>query len=273
MSSLPLLGGNNGAASGINKGGQIAGYAQTSVTDSGCPPYQTTRGVLWDKGKAQSLSHVGGDPDSVAYGINNRGEVVGYSGTCTAANHAVSWKNGTPVSLPDLGQGALAFFINDQGQIVGEVASANGETAYGALWNDGKITNLGTLPGDVAALATGINNHGQVVGSTIDSNNDWSHGFIWENGEMKDLNTMFPASSNLYATMANEINEHGQISGMATVLSGPDAGKIHAFLATPVNECAGPSIADVARTLPKITLPANVGKQLLLRLGPGRFGR
>jgi hypothetical protein len=31
--------------------------------------------------------------------------------------------------------------------------------------------------------------------------------------------------------MANEINERGQISGMAIVLSGPDAGNIHAFLA------------------------------------------
>jgi hypothetical protein len=28
----------------------------------------------------------------------------------------------------------------------------------------------------------------------------------------------------------------GQISGMGTVLSGPDMGKLHAFLATPVNE-------------------------------------
>jgi hypothetical protein len=32
--------------------------------------------------------------------------------------------------------------------------------------------------------------------------------------------------------MANAINERGQISGMATVLSGPNAGKIPAFLAT-----------------------------------------
>jgi probable HAF family extracellular repeat protein len=75
-----------------------------------------------------------------------------------------------------------------------------------------------------------------VVGSTWDSNFNWSHGFIWENGVMIDLNTLFPASSNLFATMANKINERGQISGMATVLSGPHAGDIHAFLATPVNE-------------------------------------
>ena len=38
-----------------------------------------------------------------------------------------------------------------------------------------------------------------------------------------DLSALFPASANLYATMANSINERGQISGMATVLTGPNA--------------------------------------------------
>jgi hypothetical protein len=90
---------------------------------------------------------------------------------------------------------------------------------------------------------------------------------------MTDPNTLFPASSNLYATMANEINDRGQVSGMATVLTGPNTGKIHAFVATPVNASVGKSVADVARTLPKITLPANVGKQLLQRFGLGRFER
>jgi len=133
------------------------------------------------------------------------------------------------------------------------------------------ITSFNTLPGDYFSFGEGINNQGQAVGSTQLQNGDWSHAFIWQNGVITDLNTLFPASSNLYATMANSINEHGQISGMANVLSGPNAGKIHAFLATPVNASVGKSVADVARTLPKITLPANVGKQILHRLGVGRF--
>ena len=52
--------------------------------------------------------------------------------------------------------------------------------------------------------------------------------------------------------MANKINERGQISGMATVLSGPHAGDIHAFLATPVNESVGTSVADVCTYTPAI---------------------
>jgi hypothetical protein len=90
---------------------------------------------------------------------------------------------------------------------------------------------------------------------------------------MTDLNTLFPASSNLYATMANKINERGQISGMATVLSGPHAGDIHAFLATPANESIGTSVAEVAPTHPKSNSPTNVNKQLLHRFVLSRLAQ
>jgi probable HAF family extracellular repeat protein len=276
MRALPTVGGNNGQASAINNRGQIAGYAETATVDSGCPPYKIALPVLWEKGKAQPLPTVGTDPDGAAYGINDQGQAVGYSGTCPAALHAVLWQNGTVSALPDLGypRSNLAWAINDQGQIVGQVRSADGTTKYATLWQNGTMTNLGLLPGDFGASASGINHQGQVVGSAWDSNFNWSHGFIWQNGVLTDLNMLFPASSNLYVVMANKINDRGQISGMALVVSGPHTGKeIHAFLATPVNASVGASVADVARTLPKITLPANVGKQLLQRFGPGRFER
>jgi probable HAF family extracellular repeat protein len=109
------------------------------------------------------------------------------------------------------------------------------------------------------------------VGSTLDSGFNWAHAFIYQDGKMTDLNTLFPASSNLFATMANKINERGQITGMATVLSGPHAGDIHTFLATPVNERIDRSVADVAPTHPKSNLPTNVNKQLLQRFRLGRI--
>jgi probable HAF family extracellular repeat protein len=279
MSALPTLGGNNGQASAINNSGQIAGYAENGIVDSTCPPNTTNNRivlpVLWKKGIAQGLPTVGSDPDGAAFGINNQGEAAGYSGTCTAANHAILWENGTAIPLPDLGVAgaSLGIAINDRGQIVGQVASADGTTYYGALWQNGTITSLGTLPGDFTSFAEGINNQGQVVGSTQDSDYNWSHAFIWQNGVMTDLNTLFPASSNLYATMANSINEGGQISGMATVLSGPDEGDVHEFLATPVSAGIGTSVADVAPTHPKSNLPPNVSKPLLQRFGLGQFGR
>jgi probable HAF family extracellular repeat protein len=274
LSALPTLGGNNGSASDINNRGEIAGTAQTTVSDPTCSPtkpLQTVLPVLWEKGRVRALPTVDHDPDGVAFAINDQGQAVGGTGDCAGANHAVSWENDTAVKLEDLGYGATAQGINHQGQIVGIVNSPG--TIYAALWENGALKNLHTLPGDWAAIATGINNRGQVVGSTLDTGFNWVHGFIYQDDVMTDLNTLFPASSNLYARMADKINERGQIVGMATVLSGPHTGDIHAFLATPVNESVGTSMADVARTLPEPNLPANVSKQLLQRFGLGRFER
>ena len=106
----------------------------------------------------------------------------------------------------------------------------------------------------------------------MDSHNDWSHGFIWQNNVITDVNTLFPANSNLFAVMADKINDRRQISGMAIVMSGPDEGNIHAFLATPVDGSMGLSVADVAPTRPKSNVPVTVSKQQLQRLGLVHFG-
>src|ERR1700722_7052468 len=178
MSALPTVGGNNGQASAINNRGQIVGYAENGIVDSTCPPGITNNRVdlpvLWHKGKAQTLPTIGSDPDGVVYGINNQGQAVGYSGTCTVANYAVMWENGTATALPDLGDpGDIAYAINSHGQIVGQAVNSDG-TPLATLWQNNTVTGLGgLLPGDVATFATSINNRGQVVGSSFNSENSW----------------------------------------------------------------------------------------------------
>jgi probable HAF family extracellular repeat protein len=271
MSALPTLGGNNGQASAINNHGQVAGYAEDGSVDSTCPSTVANNrivlGVLWENGKAQTLPPLGSDPDSEAIDINSQGDTVGYSGTCGgSANHAVLWEYGNPIPLPDLGVPGSneAYGINDQGQIVGTVS--NGTYFYAALWQDQKLTVLKPLSGDILALGEAINNQGQVVGSALDSKFEWSHALIWENGKTININTLFPAGSNLYATMANQINDKGQISGMAVVIHGPHAGEVDAFLATPVDESIGRSVADEVGAHPDFAMPANAHKQLLSRI-------
>jgi probable HAF family extracellular repeat protein len=144
---------------------------------------------------------------------------------------------------------------------------STGTTIVASLWQNGgrsAVKNLGILPGDDAAFATGINNRGQVVGSTFNSGG-WSHGFIWQDNVMTDLNKLISRDSNLFIIAASNINERGQISGMAKVMSGPGEGTIHAILLTPVEGRIDVSMADVAPTRPKSDLPANVSKQLLPR--------
>jgi uncharacterized membrane protein len=133
MSALPTLGGNNGQASAINNRGQIAGYAENTILDSGCPRNRITVSVLWEKGKAQPLPTVGSDPDGVAFGLNDQGQAVGYSGTCTTAIRAVLWKTALPsrflnseVQSP-VSPSALATRAKLLGKSPALAASAEGE--------------------------------------------------------------------------------------------------------------------------------------------------
>jgi probable HAF family extracellular repeat protein len=271
MFALPAVGGNNGQASAINNSGQVAGYAENGIADPTCPQgfvnFMVDLPVRWDNGVATPLPTVEHDPDGVAFGINNRGQAVGYSGTCIQATHPVVWENNNTVTqLQDLGEpGGIAYAINSHNQIVGQAVNSQG-TALATIWQNHSVAALGGLmPGDVASFATSINNQGQVVGSSFDSRANWSRGLLWQNGMMIDLNTVFPASSNLYVVSASNINESGQIAGMAVEMSGLQAGRtiIHAFLATPVDKDQGKSVADVVPTHPEITFPAaNVGKLL-----------
>jgi probable HAF family extracellular repeat protein len=220
MTALPTLGGVNGQASAINNKGQVAGYAENGMVDSTCPQGDPNNRidlpVMWTKRKAQALPTIGTDPDGVAYGINNLGQTVGYSGTCVAVNVGVMWQNNVATALPGLGQTpAIAYEINDHGQIVGQGVTSDG-VGLATLWENNSVTALGggaLPPGDVASFATSINNQGQAVGSSFDSDNaSWSHGLLWQNGVMYDLNSLFPASSHLFVVNASTINDNGQIT-------------------------------------------------------------
>ena len=277
---LPTLGGNNGQAAAINNREQIVGISETTAPDPGCPPSKqpgtTVLPVMWERGEVRALPTLPGEPDGFVQGLNDRGQAVGATGTCTSfAIHAVLWENDHAFQLADLGHtGSNAYAINNHGQAVGYVSTTDGSTIVASFWEDGArgaVTNLGILPGDGAAFATGVNNRGQVVGSTFNSQG-WSRGFIWHDNVMTDLNTLIPKDSNFFINAASNINERGQISGMATVLTGPDANKIHAILLTPSNEEIGESVADFARTHPHSAVPANAYHSSQ-RFGPGPFGR
>jgi hypothetical protein len=267
MIALPTLGGNNGEASAINNRGQIVGMAENGAVDSTCPPDRMNNRiqlpVLWEHGKTEALPTVDGDPDGFAFWINDRGQAAGYSGTCTTALHAISWENGIASPLPDLGNNGQAWGISEQGQIVGTVGSADGQTQTGAIWQNGKLTAvLRVLPGDLGGIAFDSNSK-VVVGAEWDSAFFWAHGFVYKDGVMTDLNAMIPASSNLFVTFPAKINERGEIGGMGIVLSGPDKGDMHAFVAIPVRESIGRTVADDWPTRPISNSPASASNRLL----------
>jgi len=283
MTALPTLGGNNGWANAVNNRGEVVGAAENTTLDPSCnpscSPFQSVKPVVWEKKETRELPTFPGDSDGNADAINNRGQVVGGSGRWCSGNgfldHALLWEHGTVIHLPSLG-GTMnneALAINNEGQVVG-VADVSGDTnLHAVLWENGAPRDLGALPGDFGAFATGINHKDQVVGTSFDTNGNL-HAFLWEDGTMIELGTLFPSDSDLYPTMANEINSRGQISGMATVTSGKHVGEIHAFLATPVDENENNDVASkiVARGQssgrPQFALPPEVRQLVLRRLGP-----
>jgi probable HAF family extracellular repeat protein len=268
MVDLGTLGGYNSYANGINTRGQVVGGAQNGTLDATCASLGLTlqqfRGALWENGQIHELPPLSVDASSFALSINNNGEAVGFSspsaceGFFGGVSRAVLWQNGTVVLL---GSGSLggtlnnwALNSNDLGQVVG-FSDVSGDTAQHAfLYQNGIMTDLGTLPGDAGSFAATINNYGQVVGGSFDESGN-ERAFLWEHGVMRDLNTLIPSDSPLYLLFAPGINSLGEIVGAAFVMTGPQAGEVHGFLATPVH---GGSV----RVSPKLNLPQHVRKLL-----------
>jgi uncharacterized membrane protein len=93
LSALPLLrGGNNSQAFWINNKEEVSGFSETGVQDLTCAslnPYQRLQieGVVWEPGgRMRELRPLPGDTISFALGINEKGQSVGVSGSCSDTN-------------------------------------------------------------------------------------------------------------------------------------------------------------------------------------------
>ena len=181
-----------------------------------------------------------GGLSSYASGINDAGQVVGYSGTNGGFDHAfITGPNG--MGLRDLGTlggtRSYALGINDAGQVVGSSYLAGGMTAVTAEHafitgpNGMGMRDLGTLGGSISGYASGISDTGQVVGSLItltDQGGYTSDAFITgPNGMgMRDLGIV----AGLY-NEARDINNAGQVVGFYYGNTGVFS--VHAFIDRP----------------------------------------
>jgi probable HAF family extracellular repeat protein len=280
IAELPnTLGGANAVANLINNRGAVAGLAETNQHEPGCPVGQFSP-VIWQNGKLQSLPTYAGDPDGGVFGINDKGQSVGASGSCAPFNpnsqlylfesHALLWDSDG--SVHDLGNfgGTGAFAgnhgcaINNQGQVVGHSDVTGDTTTYGFLWTAKTgMQPLYPLSRDFASLANSINDSGEVVGASFDANFVF-RAVLWQNGKPTDLNSLLPAGSPLYLQLAASVNSSGEIIGFGQT----SKGEIHGFLATPNNdENARESVLPSAESVTPAVPSESSRKLLFQRLG------
>ena len=103
-----------------------------------------------------------------AKGINNLGQVVGYTVDRFGNSQAMLWDEENAHPLPTLSSQrpfAEAYRINDSGQIAGK-ATVDGGQSHAAYWDRTGIVDLGTLPSGANSFAMDINQAGVVAGSS-----------------------------------------------------------------------------------------------------------
>lgn len=221
----------------INARGQIAGLSENGVIDplTGMPEYDA---VVWENDGIKNLGTFGGNFSS-ATAINGKGQAVGFALNTVpdpflGPNGAFFgtqfrpflWRNGVMHDLGTLGgPDAYAAFVNDRGQVAGysftnsvpsSVADACGgigqaPTEDPFIWEDGEMTDLGTL-GGTCGFANDMNSRGQVVGFSDLAGDATGHPFLATKAEgMKDLGTLGGTFG-----FALWVNDAGEIVGGAT---------------------------------------------------------
>lgn len=194
LSLRPLFNVQSGAVA-INNAGDIAGWFST---DAG----KTSNAVIWrHDGSFSDISALAnGAHGTIAYDINERGEVIG--GTDGQQSFLLS---GNEVTL--LSGRALA--LNNFGSATGY--SQVGGNVKATVWNQqGQATLLDNREaGD--SLALSINDAGLAVGMADGYQPEIGRAILWREGEAIDLNSLIDPALNLQLGSAVAINDQGQI--------------------------------------------------------------
>lgn len=218
MTSLGTLGGRDSRGIGINAKGDVTG-------SSSMPGNTATHAFAYVNGQMRDLGTLGGE-SSLGNAINASGQVTGFSDlpyvvALGSRQHAFLYTDDMMRDLGTLGGGfSMGSAINDRGQVTGN-------SGHAFLYTDGAMRDLGTL-GGTSSWGFGINNAGFVVG-TSETAGKVNHAFVYD-GTMRDLNAIVSGLAGTVLSVANGINDKGQI-----VANGCSASLIcQAFLLDPL---------------------------------------
>ncbi|HEY4704345.1 MAG TPA: hypothetical protein VII27_01230 [Thermoplasmata archaeon] len=134
----------------------------------------------------QDLGTLPGDTDSVAWGIDASGSVVGVS-TGLDGMHAFLYTDAggiIPLPCPTGRPYCIARDLNGAGQAVGSAwSSLSDQPGHAVRWTGGVPEDLGTLGGGTQSEAWGINATGAVVGSSYTASGYGTRGFLFTDSQ------------------------------------------------------------------------------------------
>jgi probable HAF family extracellular repeat protein len=206
MSDLGTLGGTESVAYAINDSSQVVGSAKNGAG--------TQRAFRYSGGALQDLGTIDGGPyASLAFGINNSGQIVGNSNWGQQSGPLAFLLTGGAMSSLGTFGGLWSdgWDINSSGQVAGTATDVSG-SPRAFLYSGGVKQDLGILSQSGDSYAYALNDLGHVVGASTYTNNATNpHAFVYRAGVMQDLGTLGGTDS-----LARSINNSGQVVGYAT---------------------------------------------------------
>jgi uncharacterized membrane protein len=148
-----------------------------------------------------------GSVSTTAHDINTKGTIVGeYNVSGDAKTHPFMVQSGGfhEITLPGFpNASAVALGVNENGDVVGTIASATEFFGMGYLLHNGKLTML-SFPGAQGGTApTSINDQGVIVGNYHLNSNDNSHGFMWKDGVFSNIHPPDSAFGEMVTKISN----------------------------------------------------------------------
>ena len=217
---------NSTTPSAINDNGVVVGYYAIEQGSYDRHAFIYNHGFLKDLPGVSFMF-------SAATGINNSGQIVGFSGYSITSDYFgyIVTSNVVTQIAPIDAHRIVPSAINASGQVTVLYSSAPSAYSFmpghAFLYSSGVFTDLEASNG-MGIFPLAINASGTIVGALSDGYHA-AHAFLYQNGATIDLNSTLPIGSGWVLAEADSINDSGQICGY-----GIYNGHYAAFLLTPI---------------------------------------